>query len=219
MTSQDVLVIILIIVSLAVVFAIRYILAQSQKDKFVNNFQKLAQAFQFDYIPPRRFYSNLKKGEVKGYPSVDGMLLERHVRVHIKCIDHSNEIPKYTCISMACANLSYTIFLSNEVFFDQLNKAFGSQDIQTGDKDFDKKFIIKGNNEQLIKKLFDTATKQLLIKYRSSLDWKLTIYKNEIYYEEKYIMDHDENYKRTIELIKMIEKIAQRAEEVQRIYA
>lgn len=44
--------------------------------------------------------------------------------------------------------------LSNEELFDSITKIFGAQDIKIGDRDFDRKFILKGNNESLIQLIF-----------------------------------------------------------------
>jgi hypothetical protein len=55
--------------------------------------------------------------------------------------------------------------LSNEELFDYLTKIFGAQDIKIGDKDFDRKFILKGNNESLIQLIFSSKNlKNKLIK-------------------------------------------------------
>ena len=42
-----------------------------------------------------------------------------------------------------------------EGFFGKIGKFFGSQDLEIGDPDFDKKFIIKGNNVDTIRELLE----------------------------------------------------------------
>ncbi len=183
----------------------------TQKEKLSNNFQKLAKEFQLNYIGADQKWW-------KYDPSVNGFLSDRYVKVNVRVASVNQNTERYTCISMTCANLSYTMSLSKKDARNRGNVLLVNQGIQDDDDYFNKKISIQGSNKLAVQKLLNTIIKRLLIKHISNLNWELTVNKNEIYYEEEYIMDQDKNYKRTVELIKMVEKIALRAEEVQRIY-
>jgi hypothetical protein len=74
--------------------------------------------------------------------------------------------------------------LAREGFFQRLGKRFGLQDIQIGDKAFDDRFLIKGNDECQIRRLFDDA------EYRHLLmdlpDLELSIKNDEGLFSKKY---------------------------------
>lgn len=53
--------------------------------------------------------------------------------------------------------------LTRQGFSDSFGKLFGFQDIQVGDKSFDNKFMIKGNDEYKIQTIFSNQTLQELI--------------------------------------------------------
>jgi len=56
--------------------------------------------------------------------------------------------------------------ISWEDTMDRFFKIFGKQDIITGEKKFDSKYLIKSNNESLLKKIFiDSEVKRLIIKH------------------------------------------------------
>ena len=55
----------------------------------------------------------------------------------------------------------------HEHFFFPVSKFFGAQDIQLGDKEFDKKFVVKASDEfQIIQLLNDIKLKALIMKLR-----------------------------------------------------
>jgi hypothetical protein len=50
----------------------------------------------------------------------------------------------------------------NEDYFDKILKHFGLNELEIGDPDFDNKFIIKGNNEFLLRKILTKEWKTFL---------------------------------------------------------
>ena len=73
--------------------------------------------------------------------------------------------------------------LTKQGFIDTIGKLFGSQDIQVGDKEFDKKFIIKGNDEFKIQTIFlDKSLKKIIL---SQEDIQLQILDKEGIFDEK----------------------------------
>lgn len=63
--------------------------------------------------------------------------------------------------------------LTNQRFMESIGKLFGAQDIQIGDKEFDKKFMIKGNDEHKIKTLFSDQNIIDLILEQDSLQLEI----------------------------------------------
>lgn len=58
----------------------------------------------------------------------------------------------------------FRFLITREGLLSEIAKLFGAQDIQIGDPDFDKLFMIKGNHEGLIKQMLQNAKiKQLLL--------------------------------------------------------
>lgn len=57
------------------------------------------------------------------------------------------------------------------------SKLFGAKDIKIGDKSFDKKFIIKGNNDQKITELFNSEELRKLIKKHPGIRIEVREYK------------------------------------------
>ncbi len=67
--------------------------------------------------------------------------------------------------------------ISKKGLFGKAGKLFGTKDIQIGDKSFDKKFTIKGNNDQKIKALFDSEELRTLIKKHPHIRIQVREYK------------------------------------------
>lgn len=61
----------------------------------------------------------------------------------------------------------------NQGLLQEIGKLFGMQDIQSGDKDFDKQFILKGNDEAKVKKLFSSAKIRELISQQGQIHLEL----------------------------------------------
>jgi hypothetical protein len=78
--------------------------------------------------------------------------------------------------------LYFNIYQEN--FLSSIGKFFGSQDIQLGDRNFDDKFMIKGNNEYQIKKLLRDSKLKELFKNQPRLHIK--IMDNEGWFGQSY---------------------------------
>ncbi len=180
-----------------------------QMEKLHNNFRRLADEFRLNYIEPE------KKWWKRDYPVVDGMLLDRHVRIGMRVVGSGKHRQEYTYISMDCTSKGYTMSLTQEGFLGKVGKFFGGQDIQIGDQAFDAAFIIKGNNERIIKNLLDASTKRMLVENRSNLIGKLEVRHNKVYYEAVYQMYYEKNYRVIRQIIKVMETFAKRTDEVQ----
>jgi hypothetical protein len=72
--------------------------------------------------------------------------------------------------------------LTKQGFIDSVGKLFGVQDIQIGDKYFDKKFMINGNDEYKIRTIF--SNQDIMDLILSQKDIQLQILDNEGIFEE-----------------------------------
>lgn len=88
----------------------------------------------------------------------------RNWEINISFHSHDAESPAKTRITALFRNpgaLSFTIYRNN--IFSRIGKFFGTQDILTGDPQFDKDFMVKGNKEKLVAALLaDDEIKSLL---------------------------------------------------------
>lgn len=204
-----ILFVILVLMFIVGVVALIVFFAKKQRKKLDNNFQKLAQEFRINYIEPER------KWWKKTYPMADGMWQNRHIRIGMRIVSSGENQQEYTYISMVCTSENYTMALTPEGFFNKIGKVFGSQDIQIGDEAFDEAFMIKGNNERIIKNILDYSTKQMLVENKSKLTGKLEVRHNEIYYEGMQQMYSDSNYEVIRAIVNLMGKFAKRTDEVQ----
>jgi len=64
-------------------------------------------------------------------------------------------------------SLSFDLF--NRSLAADASKVFGAQDIEIGEDEFDREYIIKGSDEKLVKRIFASARVQELIKLQPHL--------------------------------------------------
>lgn len=84
---------------------------------------------------------------------------------------HSNNVHvTYTRIRapyLNSNNFRFTIYRKS--FFSGLGKIFGMQDVEIGDPQFDEQFIIKGQPEEMVKKLFANREIRALIEKQKAI--------------------------------------------------
>jgi hypothetical protein len=68
----------------------------------------------------------------------------------------------------------FRFLITREGVLSEIAKIFGAQDIQIGDTEFDKNFMIKGNNEQLIKQMLQNARIRELLLGQPEVHFALT---------------------------------------------
>lgn len=72
-------------------------------------------------------------------------------------------------------NFKFEIY--NNGIIRSVEKFFGAQDIEIGIKEFDKKFILKANNEFKLKRLLQNSTLRSLIKKEAEFNFQISNYK------------------------------------------
>jgi len=95
--------------------------------------------------------------------------------------------------------------LMHQGIVDSIGKFFGAQDILIGDEKFDKRFMIKGNDESKVQLLFsNNALRNLLLTQQ---DLHLQLLDKEGIFDEPITEDHAMLYYLSTEKIKTIEQL------------
>jgi len=77
--------------------------------------------------------------------------------------------------------------VSPKSFLGNIAEKFGAQDIKLDNREFDKKYWVKGDNQDLIKKILDSIIQSGIMGIK---DFSITLADNEAYIEEnKFIAD------------------------------
>jgi hypothetical protein len=92
----------------------------------------------------------------------------------------------------------FTIFRIG--FISKLDKALGAQDIDIGDPDFDREFVIQGNNEPKVRVLLANLRIRQLIQGQKSI--RLGVRDNELRFEVQGVIKDVERLKSLFELFK-----------------
>jgi hypothetical protein len=92
----------------------------------------------------------------------------------------------------------FTIFRIG--FISKLDKALGAQDIDIGDPDFDREFVIQGNNEPKVRALLANLRIRQLIQGQKSI--RLGVRDNELRFEVQGVIKDVERLKSLFELFK-----------------
>ena len=96
------------------------------------------------------------------------------------------------------AGFKFTIFRTG--FISKLDKALGAQDIIIGDADFDRDFVIQGNNESRVKALFAHQSIRQMIQGQKSI--RLGVNGNELRFEAQGVIRDVERLKSLFALFK-----------------
>lgn len=158
--------------------------------------QKLAKEIQADYV---------KKG------FWEGARVEAHVDKWTIVLDtytvQAGSAPiTYTRMRVPFINLDKFYFkISKRGFFSELGKIFRMKDIEIGHEDFDKAFILKSNNEEKAKQLFENKNIRRLIQNQSKIN--LEIKDDEGFFKSHFPEGVDELYFEVSDVIKDIERL------------
>lgn len=90
-------------------------------------------------------------------------------------------------------------------FFSDIGKWFGMQDVEVGHPQFDEDFIIKGNDEQRLRQLFDNPKVRELIESQPSI--YLTVKDDEGWFSTAFPEGVDELYFSVTGIIKDVDRL------------
>jgi hypothetical protein len=90
-----------------------------------------------------------------GTPEVRGDFEGRAVKLWTYTVRHGRSSTRYTTMQMSLKNPSnYKLSIRRQTGLDGIGKALGMQDIEIGDAEFDREFVIKSTPETVAKALF-----------------------------------------------------------------
>ncbi|MBN2328335.1 MAG: DUF3137 domain-containing protein [Candidatus Omnitrophica bacterium] len=106
----------------------------------------------------REIQGRFIEGETSKGGKVTAKVGEWTVTLDLYCVDtHHNHIV-YTRMRAPFVNKDgFRFLIYRQTYFTAIEKYFGLQDIETGNPDFDKNYVIQGNNEEKVKQLFSNA--------------------------------------------------------------
>jgi hypothetical protein len=102
--------------------------------------------------------------------------------------------------------------ITKEGIKSTLNKQFGGQDIEIGQKEFDQTFLVKGDKEEFAKAILTNAISAELLKKERGIYGSITIQDDSIRYEESGVLLTDEDLQRVLRLIELCKNIAKQIE-------
>lgn len=144
------------------VFVLIFVLGQRQKRKIAANFEAFAAKMSCQ--------ANIPQGLFGGFPSCQGTYRNRPLRVYMftrsSGSGKSRSTTTYTAFEIDVNNpdgFEFNIF--EQGFFTSIAVKFGMQDIQIGDDEFDKEYIIKSNNEAKVMELLTPMIKQKFMEF------------------------------------------------------
>lgn len=117
--------------------------------------------------------------EFTGSEILGKLLSGRHVRVRKEVRGSGKNKQTWTFGSITVDALPVTLVMTRENILHKAGKLFGMQDIQAGDADFDRKFMIKGEETDVMDGLKHPELRQALEEVMS--DSSITIVHQEIH--------------------------------------
>ncbi len=174
------------------------------------SFEDLARGLNLEYVAPMQ-----EKWWKESFPSLEGMLLDRHVTLGMFSRGSGKNRYYVYYLSMACGVGRQKFSISREGFFNKIGKFFGGEDIQLNDEEFDKKFLIKGSEEIFVKRLLDNNIKRILVENRPKMKGRVELRPNEVYYEEIFNQNYKTLHASSKAMMYVMQKIAERAEYIE----
>ncbi|MBN1888740.1 MAG: hypothetical protein JW850_12155 [Thermoflexales bacterium] len=123
---------------------------------------------------------------------------------------HGRSSTTYTRIVLSLSNpTSLELALSNEGVFGKLGKLLGAQDIQTGDEELDRRFVVKGQPAEAIVTLLTAGgLRYRLLETPSS--FKLELKNQQLYYEQRGAERNVDHLQSTLTLLSELAAAAER---------
>ncbi|NOQ70926.1 MAG: hypothetical protein GQ574_02930 [Crocinitomix sp.] len=121
-----------------IVFAVRFV--KKQNNKKIELFQQWALRLNLQHEHKKQLLAklNMLSGELDGVPVV--------IYEHI--VGSGKNQVLYTTVTFAPNPFDFDFKIGKEGFFSKVGKSFGSKDIEFGDEEFDKKFLLKCKDEE-----------------------------------------------------------------------
>jgi hypothetical protein len=210
MSSTDFITFLIVfILGVAAVVAI-VITSRKNSKKEKSNYQKLANQLGLKLILP------ISSWEQQAFPKLSGNYEGRRMSVETVLEGVGEQREQRTKISLSTENEGYSLHLTRENQVLNIGKTvFGTQDIQINDPFFDKKFIIKSDNEMFAKRFLNQEIKRLLNDFYPQFYGRIVIEPFKIHFTQQYQIVTEKHYDLTLEVIDVLTKMANRAENLE----
>jgi hypothetical protein len=100
---------------------------------------------------------------------------------------------------------SFRFTIYRKGIFTEIGKWFGMQDVTVGYEDFDRDFVIKGNDEQKLRKLFSSQKIRDLIAAQPDISF--SVKDDEGFWSKNFPEEVDELYFQVVGVIKDVERL------------
>ena len=181
--------------------------SKNHMKKITANYQMLADRLGLRLIaPPAVWYK-------ASFPRVSGDYEGRRIDIETEIKGHGKQRQHYTKISLETRNEGHSLQLTKEYWISNVGKKlFGAQDIQVNDPFFDKKFIIRSDNEMFAKRFFNQEMKRTLTDFHPKFHGEIVVEPFKIYFTQIYQINSLKQYNLTLDVVDMLNKIANRVE-------
>ncbi len=128
--------------------------------------QTLAQTYGLNYTPPGKAELLSKKAAIafQDPGEINGVLEGLAFRLYIAIYGTSKDRRVFTIMSLEIPNLPHGLTLYHENAFLGFTKMIGAQDVKIGDEEFDKAFMIKGENADQVRAWLSDERRQALLR-------------------------------------------------------
>ena len=127
-----------------------------------------------------------ESGSFWGMPTVTGTYRDHALTLDTFRRGSGKSSTTYTRIVLFVNNqANLYLALYEETIFSKIGKFFGTQDIQFGDDEFDRRFMIKGQPEEDVMRLLNDSTLRTKIMAARSLN--IEVDGRELHFEERYV--------------------------------
>ena len=188
------------------VFALIVYLRSLATNRLKSIFQQISRETGLQYFEPEKNFWREK------FPHLDGYLLERKTYIGVLVKGSGKSRRYYWNIKLDCQTDNYTFGIWKEGFSSKVSKFFGGQDIEIGVEDFDKQFIIRGNQENFVRRVLNNNIRRILQDNRKRLKGEMELKSGQLSYEEMthgFVMSDVESIK---SMIKILERVSEQAE-------
>ena len=183
------------------------IISKGYKNKLKTNYQMLADRLGLRMIvPPYVWYKT-------NFPRLSGSYEGRRMDIETEVRGHGKHRQYYTKVSLETQNTKHSLQLTKEYWISNVGKTlFGMQDIQINDDFFDKKFIIKSDNEIFAKRFFNQEMKRVLSDFHPKFNGEIVVEPFKIYFTQIYQINSLKYYNLTLDAVDMLTRVANRVE-------
>lgn len=118
----------------------------------------------------------------------------------------------YTVINIYLRGANeFQVKVVKQGLLQKIGKALGMQDIITGNEEFDQKFILKSNDEERARQIFDFRFTNEFLAIENQLRGRIRLKNNSIHYEEMLRLDSENHLQRMIAITHVCVKLAEKA--------